>query len=236
MFIDKTHRRKFSLDMDFMAHQTDDLLLGWMLAIASAKTENNKTFAYLTINNFNKEKKQIMDILGISAKTLKRHLDDLKARGLVAEEERQVNEMKSEMVYVFPVKSKKFNFINRELLYYLITTRNRCSVKIYLFLLNWYVGKKREDSYYIFTNKDIIRALGYSESSKTASSMITNIIDDLNKRGIIYTADYFELFTTPEGKEIPLPKQKLLFVAQTIDDMEEVYIQQARNIIYSQVV
>lgn len=216
--------------MDFMSYQTDDLLLGWMLCLATVdKKREDYDKCYLRKSTFNKEKKQIADILGMSSKTLARHMKDLEEKGLLAEREMEISDGKSEMVYWFPVEGK-FKVINREMLYYLISTRNKCAVKIYLFLFNKYGYKLERNEYFTFTNKDLLRALGYSETSKTANTLVSNIIDDLNKRGIIETVDYTELFTTPEGKEVPMPKQRLLFVAYTIDDMEEMYIEQARKI------
>ena len=228
--INRTDTRKLSLEMNFMTYQTDDLLLGWMLCLATVdKKEKSYDKCYLRKSVFNKEKKQIADILGMSGKTLSRHIKDLEEKGLLAEREMEISDGKSEMVYYFPT-GDIYKIINKEMLYYLISTRNKCAVKVYLFLLNWYQKKAEKNEYFTFTNKDIIRALGYSETSWVASSSISNIIDDLNKRGIIETADYTELFTTPEGKEVPMPKQRLLFVAYTIDDMEEMYIEQARKI------
>jgi DNA-binding transcriptional ArsR family regulator len=73
----------------------------------------------------------------MSGKTLSRHMKDLEEKGLLAEREMEISDGKSEMVYYFPT-GDIYKIINKEMLYYLISTRNKCAVKVYLFLLNWY--------------------------------------------------------------------------------------------------
>ena len=94
------HTRRMSLENDFMDYSTDDLLYGAMAYLATFHPTEKKL--YLTKKNYTKNRKNFYNLIGSSvAKTLKRHLDALIERGLVAEEDiKSGNEIYPS--YVFP--------------------------------------------------------------------------------------------------------------------------------------
>lgn len=222
-------RRRLSLEKDFMNYKTDDLLYAQMLSIASAEDSEvkGKYKLYLPISVFYEKKGDIMKTVGINIqRTLDNHMKKLEEIGLIKQEI-----FDDQMVYRFPFDyDGKYKLVNKELLYYISSTKSKNSVRTYVFLLNKFLGKKKENDTFVFTNKDIIEALGYSKTTKTASNTVSMIIDDLNKRGIIKTVDFYEEVVVND-KPTPVPKQRLLFVATTIDEMEKRYIEKAYEVV-----
>lgn len=60
--------------------------------------------------------------------------------------------------------------MNYEMLSYLVNTRNSNAIKIYIYLLNKFQWKEK----YVFTLKELLVAIGYSENSNNslASQMV----------------------------------------------------------------
>jgi hypothetical protein len=153
---------------------------------------------------------------------LKRLLDKLIEKGLVAEEDIKVN---GEIYpsYVFPYKyDEKYQLVEAEMLWYIISTRNRQAVKIYIQLLNWYLWKEKTDEQFVFTNKDILKVLGYSTDNKVASSMVSNILESFSREGVIKYEIYYEEHIDNNGKSTPTPKKRLLFVANSKNELPAV--------------
>lgn len=217
-FFVKNRQRRFSLEDDFMNYGIDDLLFGSMYYLATFHPGVNKL--YLTKKNYAKNRKNFYNLEdGGNAKTLKRHLDKLIEKGLVAEEDIKVNG-ENYPSYVFPYNyDKKYQLIDAEMLWYIVSTRNRQSVKIYIQLLNWYLWKSKEEECFIFTNKDIMKALGYSTDNKIASSVVSNVLESLAREGVIKYEEYYENCVDENGKTIPSPRKKLFFVARSKSEL-----------------
>ena len=220
-FINEARKRRLSLENNFMNYGIDDLLFGSMYYLATFHPGAGKL--YLTKKNYEKNRKNFYNLEdGGNAKTLKRHLDKLIEEGLVAEEEISVNGDKYSS-YVFPYKhSEKYQLIEAEMLWYIVSTRNRQAVKIYTQLLNWYLWKEKTDEYFIFTNKNIMKILGYSTDNKLASSMVSNVLESLAREGIIRYEEFYESNIADDGTNIPTPKKRLLFVARSKSELSAV--------------
>lgn len=215
---EKTLKRRMSLEDNFMNYGIDDLLFGSMYYLATFHPIAKKL--YLTKKNYTKNRKMFYNLEDNgNAKTLKRHLDKLIEKGLVVEEELVINGEKYPS-YVFPYNyDKKYQLIEKDMLWYIISTRNRQAVKIYTQLLNWYLWKKESDEFFIFTNKDIMKILGYSADNKMASSMVSNILESLSREGVIRYENYFEDCIANNGIVVPTPKKKLVFVAKSKSEL-----------------
>ena len=215
---EKTLKRRMSLEDNFMNYGIDDLLFGSMYYLATFHPIAKKL--YLTKKNYTKNRKMFYNLEDNgNAKTLKRHLDKLIEKGLVVEEELVINGEKYPS-YVFPYDyDKKYQLIEKDMLWYIISTRNRQAVKIYTQLLNWYLWKKENDEFFIFTNKDIMKILGYSTDNKMASSMVSNILESLSREGVIRYENYFEDCIANNGIVVPTPKKKLIFVAKSKSEL-----------------
>ena len=107
------------------------------------------------------------------------------------------------------------------MLWYLVSTRSKSSLQIYVYLLNKYLWKTQTEEKYVFTNKELQIALGYSENTKLANSIISNILESLSREGIIRFVDFYETSFSASGAEIPTPKKRLIFVAQTKEDLQK---------------
>lgn len=226
-----TKSRRFSLESDFMNFKTNDLLYGFMKAMATAaperdssgnmiKTKSGKTKyrEYLPIKNFNKDKKIIAGLCGCSTRTIERHLEALAKKGLIDEgiEEVEVNGTVYEYpCFWFPYKpDEHYRIVDSEIIRYLVDTRNAQCIRVYLYILNKYQWK----SDYLFTIKEIKEALGYANSTKTAEEIIKNILASFNKEGIIR---YEKVYQQKEvaGKVIPIEKFKVNYILQDRKDV-----------------
>lgn len=67
--------------------------------------------------------------------------------------------------FYFPYnEAGKYKLVNYEMLSYLVNTRNSNAIKIYIYLLNKFQWKEN----YIFTLKELLVAIGYSENSNNS--------------------------------------------------------------------
>lgn len=123
--------RCISLEKNFMNYSIDDLLYGAMAYLATYLPKEGRL--YLTKKNYAKNRKNFYNLIGSNGpKTLKRHLDKLIERGLIAEEE--VEKYPS---YTFPYsRDANYQMVEAEMLWYIVSTRNQQAVKVYVKLLN----------------------------------------------------------------------------------------------------
>lgn len=216
----KPHRRRFSLEDDFMNYSTDDLLFGAMYHLSTYHPEEKKL--YLSKKNLAKNKKTIYELCDLDAQKMRRHLAKLVEKKLVAEEEMYVGNEKVP-VYIFPFNyDGNYQLVDNEMLWYLASTRNNQCIRIYVSLLRYYLWKQKDNELYTFTNTDLLRSIGYSADNKLASSMITNILESFQREGIIQIENYYEEIITNTGKIVPSPKKRLLFVAQVKNDLKPI--------------
>ena len=210
--------RRFSLEKDFMEYNTDDLLFGAMQYLATYHPKLCKL--YLTKKALIKRKKEIYNLCGLNAQSFNRHLVKLIEKGLVKEEEIMIGK-DVYASYVFPYNyDENYQLVDNEMLWYVVSTRNNQAVRVYVYLLNCYYWKIREGDNYIFTNKDILKVLGYSTDNKLASSIISNILESFSREGVIKYAEFYEEYTLNNGNTIPLPRKKLLFVASKKSELK----------------
>lgn len=213
------YTRRISLEKDFMNYSTDDLLYGAMAYLATYHPEEKKL--YLTKKNYAKNRKNFYNLIGSNeAKTLKRHLNKLIEKGLIAEEDVKSGGEKYPS-YTFPYDyDTNYQIVENEMLWYIVSTRNQQAVKVYTQMLNWYLWKQKEDEEFIFTNKDIMKSLGYSTDNKLASSMVSNILESFKREGVIEFEEFFEEKIMEEGNSIPTPKKRLIFVAKSKSELK----------------
>lgn len=214
------YTRRMSLEDDFMNYSSDDLLFGALQYLATYHPEMN--LLYLTKKNITKNKKELYNLCGLNAQSLKRHLEKLEQKGLIKTKMIYMGANKTEYeCYIFPYdKDGKYQIVNNEMLWYIVSTRNQQAVRIYTMLLDWYDWKSHENEDFIFTNKDILKKLGYSTDNKLASSMISNILESFKREGVIDYEAYYEVKIDNYGKEIPTPKKRLVFVAKSKNELK----------------
>jgi hypothetical protein len=222
----KAHQRRFSLEDDFMNYDTDDLLFGAMYHLSTYHPDYRKL--YLSRKSLLKNKKIIYELCGLNSQKLNRHLEKLIERKLIAVEEMIVAGEKVP-VYTFPYDYKSnYQLIDNEMLWYLASTRNHQCIRVYVLLLKYYLWKQKvsqeqgEDVYYVFTNADLLKDIGYSADNKVASSVITNILESFQREGLIQYEEFYEEIITNKGISVPSPRKRLKFVAKVKTDMRPV--------------
>lgn len=218
--MNKEYTRRFSLEENFMNYDSNDLLYGALQYLATYHPELH--LLYLTKKNYTKSKQQLMAICGLDSRGIKRHLDRLIEKGLIKEKKIYVGENKVEYdCFVFPYDTKeKYQIINNEMLWYVVSTRNKQAVRVYIYLLNKYNWKNN----YEFSNKELIEALGYSTNGNNAlaSSMVSNILESFKREGVIDYTEYYEIKIDNCGRQIPTPKKALVFVASHKSELKPV--------------
>lgn len=221
----QAHTRLFSLGDDFMNYKTDDLLYGFMRSLSTARPiyEDGKLIKwqeYLYKKDFTKSKKVISGICGCSTRTIDRHINELFNRGLLEEGIEVVESKGKEYNYPcfwFPHNQENpYKLIEKDLVRYLVDTRNAQAIKVYLYLLNKYEWK--ED--YSFTLKEIQQALGYTSDCASARTTISNILDSLAREGIIKFENIYE-YIEEYGEVHKVPHKVLKFVAKSINQLRK---------------
>ena len=207
--------RRFSLDDDFMNYSIDDLLYGAMQYLATFHPVKKQL--YLTKQNLMKNKKDIYAICNLDSRKLKAHIQKLIDKGLIKEE--MIGEYPS---YTFPYDyDGGYQLIDYEMLWYLVSTRSKSSLQIYVYLLNKYLWKAETEEDYIFTNKELQIAVGYSENTKLANSIMSNILESLSREGIIRFVDEWQEMTNINGTQTKTCRHRLVFIAQTKEDLQK---------------
>ena len=214
--MENEYTRRFSLERDFMNYDSDDLLYGALQYLATYHPELH--LLYLTKKNYKKAQKDLVNLCGTTARTLTRHMDRLIEKGLIKEKTIYVGADKVEYeCYTFPYKhDEKYQIIDNEMLWYVVSTRNHQAVRVYITLLDWYKWKKSEGATYVFDNKDILARLGYSTASNNAlaSSMVSNILESFWREGVIDYVEFMDEIINNKGNIVKFPQKRLLFVAE----------------------
>ena len=200
----KSHTRRMPTEGSFMKYDVNDIFYTLLYCLATYNPKDQKL--YLTKTNFTANKKLICDSCDFSGSTMmKRHLNKLIENNLITEDETN---------YYFPQNpDEKYHIIDKDMLYYLATTRSLNSIRVYMILLDCYLWKQKENTDFTFTNTFLLEKLGYSTSNKNASKMISNILESFSREGIICFEEAYEIKINPNGKETPTPKKYLKFVA-----------------------
>lgn len=220
--MEKIVQRRFSLEDDFMNFKTDDLLYGFLRCLSTARpVENKKYREYLPIKEYHKNKKVIANVCGVSTKTLERHLNALFDKGLLDQGLEIVEQDGKQYEYEcfwFPYdENGKYKILERDMVRYLIDTRNAQCIKVYLYLLNKYEYKKN----YTFTIAEIQKALGYSTSTTSAIATIGNILESFAREGLIEYEDTYD-YIEKHGEIHKIPVKELHFVASSIKQLPKV--------------
>ena len=200
-----TNPRRIPVEGVFIHYDSNDILYAIMYALATFNPTDKKL--YLPKKTLTANKKSVYNICGFTdARMMKRHLTKLIEKGLVSEDE---------MNYYFPQNpEEKYRIIEKDMLQYLANTRSNQAIRVYISLLDWFLWKKKENTDFIFTNKDLLEKLGYSKDNKIASSMITDILESFGREGVIKIERFYETNVLASGKEVPVPRMRLVFVAR----------------------
>lgn len=220
------HTRLFSLGDDFMNFKTDDLLYGFMRSLSTARPiyEDGKLVKwqeYLPKKEFAKSKKVIAGICSCSTRTIERHIEDLFVRGLLDEgiEVVEADGKKYEYnCYWFPHNEEQpYKIVEKDLVRYLVDTRNAQCIKVYLYLLNKYEWKAN----YSFTIKELQEALGYAGDCPSARTTVSNILDSFAREGMIRFENTYE-YIEEHGELHKVPRKILKFVAKSVKELRPV--------------
>lgn len=216
------YKRRISLEDDFMNWNVDDLLFGMMYYLATYQPNENRL--YLTKANYEKHRKDFYNLGETNnSRKLKAHLNKLISRGLVKEDKVQCGNQKID-AYVFPYDyDLNYQIVDNEMLFYIISTRNKSAIQIYVYLLNKYLWKKKTDDTFTFDNKDLQKAIGYSEATCFRDTWVSNIIESFKREGVIDYVDFYETkIDETTGKQIQYPQRRLLFVAQKKEELRKI--------------
>lgn len=224
-----TNTRVFSLEEDFMNWKTNDLLYAFMRCLSTAKPEEDsngkmmktangkvKYREYLPIKTFKKNKKLIAEICGCTTRTIENQLNAMFDKGILDEGVEIIKVNNKEYNYEcfwFPYDyDGTFKIVDKDVIEYLVHTRNGQAIRIYLYLLNKFQWKKD----YVFTIQEIKEALGYSATTKTADSLIKNVLASFKAEGVIKYEKFFDEVDVGglnDYKTIPVERMKLKYVA-----------------------
>jgi predicted transcriptional regulator len=168
---------------------------------------------------FAKNKQIIASICGVSTKTIDRWVNKLFDAGLLDEGLEIIEQNGKEYEYTcywFPYdESGHYKILDKDMVRYLVDTRNGQAIRVYLYLLSKHEWK--DD--YNFTLTEISQALGYSKNTDTTS--IKNIIESLAREGIIRYEEIYE-YIEKDGEIHKIPMKSLEFVAKTIKQLPKI--------------
>lgn len=215
-------KRRLSLEDTFMNYSVDDILFGAMYYLATFHP--TKRVFYLTKRKFTQNRDIIKKACNVSTQTLNNHLKKLLDLGLIQEQEIKSGDA-AYPSYTFSYEYKeKYQLVDNEMLWYIVTTRSQQAIKLYVYLLDKYNWKKSNNEKYVFTNIELLDALGYStnSSNQKANSIVNNILESFLREGVIKYETFYEEIILPNGKTVPSPRKRLTFVAVSKQELPKV--------------
>lgn len=215
-------KRRLSLEDSFMNYSIDDILFGAMYYLATFHP--TKKVFYLTKKNFTQNRDIIKKACDVTTQTLNNHLKKLLEAGLIQEQDiKSNNEVYPSYTFSYEYK-EKYQLIDNEMLWYIVTTRSQQAIKLYIYLLDKYNWKKSTGENYVFTNAELLEAIGYStnSSNQKANSVVNNVLESYLREGVIKYETFYEEITLPNGKTVPSPRKRLTFVAVSKQELPKV--------------
>lgn len=201
-------KRRFSIEPSFIQSRTNDLLYAFMRSISTVNPQPTMT-EYLSLKDLSKNRTIVQYACGLTSRQFTRALNKLLEENLI--------EIKDNNYY-FPYDyDERYKLVDRDMLKYLINTRNLHVIRIYLILLNFYSYKQG----YVFTINEIKEQLGYAESNKDFNKIIQDILTSLKREGIIKIEKFWEDCVSNTGKRVPSPRYRLLFVASKESEIQK---------------
>lgn len=185
-------QRKFSLASDFMNLKADDLVLGYLQHFATYHPE--KKMLYIPLEKVNKEKPIMAEMFDCSTRTISRKITILVELGLIQSITLVLNG-KTAKVYEFPQNTiDRYQMIDDDFMWYITQTRRSGALKLYLYLANKWIWKKKQGELYSFTAGELALALGYSTASArqgTIINMINTLLESFKREGAIDYVEYY---------------------------------------------
>ena len=202
------HPRRLPTEGVFMSFKIDDIVYGYLQGIATYKP-GEKT-VYLTEAQLNDAKRVLKDLLGTSSKTIKRKVDMLIQKNLLAYDA-------NNRIYSFLYDTnEKYCIVSADLLLKLTSVYNHMAVRTYVYLLDKFLWKQKENDVYNFTLKELKMAFGYSEGTRgLIENILREVLDNLKYNNYINYESYYDNEHSPH----PIPRMKLTFVARTVEDL-----------------
>lgn len=195
----KKDLRFIPLTEGFMDKKTNDILYGYLQTITYLDKNRER---YVIQNDLDNQLHIIKDLMDLKTnKTVKAHLKHLIEVGLVVKgttKDLKGNDI--DCLYLPTKEHNIFKLIPLETLEYLIFTKNKFSIKIYVYLLNKYQWKNGENKTYEFSKKELLRAVGWKGTHQREYDIINNILLDLSNSGLI---SYFEGYKMTNGVKHP---------------------------------
>lgn len=218
----KKDLRSIPLKEDFMNNKNiNDTLYGYYQTISYINS-NKERFVYKSHIN----KTQMSKELEISKPTITSNTNTLIKFGYLVEGKVKDNYGNEVDCYYLPFEESYFQLIPNITLRYLIKVKSKYVIKIYSYLLNKYIHKRKSNEKYIFTKKELLKVLGYSDKSIEKGSkgknqsnpyeVINFILNSLKNEGLINYEEFYY-----EGKKHLIPNIRLTFVGTTIKGMEK---------------
>lgn len=215
-------KRRFSLEDDFMNYSTDDLIYGYLSYCSTFDPVNKER--YIAIKNVSPLKKYMAAMINKTTKTVSNRIEKL------VEKELLIKKVKgNQEVFVFTEKSKTYQLVNYDILFYLLVSRNQFAIKVYVYLLNKYLWKLQTHEYYIFTLEELAQALGYAESSICGVTPMLNIVlESFYREGLLKWREVVESKVI-DNKVVPVVRKELLFIAENQNQLPALTIERVNR-------
>jgi len=214
--------RRFSLEKDFMDYSVNDVIYGY-LSYNSTFDPNNKE-RYIYLKDVAKLKTELARMLDCTTRTVTNNINKIvinekNPNGLL-----RAGVKNEEAVYFLIEGPGRYQFVNYDILWYLLQTRSKIAIKVYVYLLNKYLWKKQTGEHYIFTIEEIAEAMGYSNTSRTIRPVISTLLDSFYREGLIKWREVVEPMVV-DGKTIPVTRRELLFVIERKSELFPVVVE-----------
>lgn len=220
--MEKQQVRRFSLEKDFMDYSINDIIYGY-LSYNSTFDKNNKE-RYIYMKDVAKLKPELARMLDCTARTVTNNINKMIIDDGHPDRLLRAGLKNGEAVYFLVEGPGRYQFINYDILWYLLQTRSKIAIKVYVYLLNKYLWKQQSNEHYIFTIEEIAEAMGYSTKSMTIRPVISTLLESFCREGLICWKEIIEP-TIVGMKVVPVTRRELTFIIERKEQLAPLVIE-----------
>ena len=210
-------KRRFSLESDFMNYSVNDLIYGYLSYKSTFDSESKERYIYVkTVSSL---KSTMAAMIQKTPRTVTNNINAMIDRGLL-----MLIEKDGQSAYLLTEGIGRYQLVNYDILWYLLQTRSKIAIKVYVYLLNKYLWKQQTHENYIFTIDELSIAMGYAASSTTVQPMVSVLLDSFAREGLL---KWREVVDTKEinGKMVPVTRRELISIIERKEQWPQVTVE-----------
>ena len=203
MLIINTEKIRVSREDKFLKDKRINDISYMVLFMAASFNPNNKEYRTIKIKNVNYSK--LAAEAGVARQTYSKHIKKLIEINFI-----QINQDE----YILPIPQEFYFDIEQTTIRKLTNFAKNNSIKLYVFLLGWYNYYKKKGQEYTFSLDGLCEAIGLAPRQSKNREMIKDILEILERLGLIKISAYADAKKNINGIEVSL--YRLIYASDSL--------------------